>query len=330
MILGLETSCDETAAAVITEHGEIRSNVVASQAELHARFGGVVPEVASRRHLELVSPVVREALDRAGVSLFEIDRVAVTRGPGLIGALLVGLAAAKGIAWGRAPASSKRRSTTCTRARRVAVPAKLDSTSRATVPLPARELKRHTLLLDACRTRAGGSRGGWQPDGAVVRARGGVRLAGARLLGLGYPGRRRGSRQGVAQDGDPAAYDSRSTRVQGLGFLVLRSKTALPTPSRRSPGGGWSGAAAYWRRRTSARPQRLLKSGQRRTVEELGAVEVAIVGGVAANELRSALRKRPQRRSSPAPTTAAMIARPRGTCGSPPATPPRLDAYAVA
>ena len=67
MILGLETSCDETAAAVVTADGEIRSNVVASQAELHARYGGVVPEVASRRHLELVSPVVREALEQAGV-----------------------------------------------------------------------------------------------------------------------------------------------------------------------------------------------------------------------------------------------------------------------
>jgi tRNA N6-adenosine threonylcarbamoyltransferase len=101
VILGLETSCDETAAAVVTEDGEIRSNMVASQSELHARFGGVVPEVASRRHLELVSPVVREALGEADVALAEIDRVAVTRGPGLIGALLVGLAAAKGIAWGR-------------------------------------------------------------------------------------------------------------------------------------------------------------------------------------------------------------------------------------
>ena len=101
MILGLETSCDETSAAVITPGGDIVSNVVASQAELHARFGGVVPEIAARRHLELVSPVVREALDRAGISLGDVQRVAVTQGPGLIGALLVGLAAAKGIAWGR-------------------------------------------------------------------------------------------------------------------------------------------------------------------------------------------------------------------------------------
>src|SRR5213080_3894303 len=101
MILALETSCDETAAAVVTDDGRILANVVASQAELHTRFGGVVPEVASRRHLELVGPVVREALGAAGAGFDDVDRIAVTAGPGLIGALLVGLAAAKAIAWAR-------------------------------------------------------------------------------------------------------------------------------------------------------------------------------------------------------------------------------------
>src|SRR6476659_7150687 len=92
MILGIETSCDETAAALVTEEGEIRSSVVSCHAGVHARYGGVVPEVASRRHLELVTPVIREALAEAGSSLADVDRVAVTQGPGLIGALLVGLA----------------------------------------------------------------------------------------------------------------------------------------------------------------------------------------------------------------------------------------------
>src|SRR6266852_3007704 len=101
MILGIETSCDETAAAVITHRGEICSNVVSSQADLHAKYGGVVPEVASRRHLELVTPVVQEALAGAEISLDDVDLVAVTTGPGLIGALLVGVAAAKAIAWAR-------------------------------------------------------------------------------------------------------------------------------------------------------------------------------------------------------------------------------------
>ena len=101
MILAIETSCDETAAAIVTDDGEVRSSVVASQADLHSRYGGVVPEVASRRHLELVSPVVREALDSAGAGLGDVERVAVTQGPGLVGALLVGISAAKAIAWAR-------------------------------------------------------------------------------------------------------------------------------------------------------------------------------------------------------------------------------------
>ena len=100
MIFGLETSCDETAAAVITRGGEILANVIASQADLHAPFGGVVPEVAARRHLELVAPVVRQALGEAKVTVDDLELVAVTRGPGLIGALLVGLSAAKAFAWG--------------------------------------------------------------------------------------------------------------------------------------------------------------------------------------------------------------------------------------
>ncbi|MEX2102399.1 MAG: hypothetical protein WD805_00425, partial [Gaiellaceae bacterium] len=88
LILGIETSCDETAAGLVTTDGQAVANVVASQADLHSRYGGVVPEVASRRHLELVAPVVQEALERSGASLDEVDRIAVTAGPGLIGALL--------------------------------------------------------------------------------------------------------------------------------------------------------------------------------------------------------------------------------------------------
>ena len=101
MILGIETSCDETAAAVVGDDGRVLSSVVSSQADLHARFGGVVPEIASRRHLELVSPVVRNALAAAETPLDEIERIAVTQGPGLVGALLVGISAAKALAWAR-------------------------------------------------------------------------------------------------------------------------------------------------------------------------------------------------------------------------------------
>ena len=101
MILGIETSCDETAAALVTDGGRVLASIVASQADLHARYGGVVPEVASRRHLELLAPVVRETLERGSATLDDVQKVAVTRGPGLVGALLVGLSAAKAIAWSR-------------------------------------------------------------------------------------------------------------------------------------------------------------------------------------------------------------------------------------
>jgi len=98
-VLGIETSCDETSAAVLEDLERLQSNVVASQVDLHARYGGVVPELASRRHLERLGPVIDEALERAGVRLDAIDAVAVTCGPGLVGALTVGVASAKTLAF---------------------------------------------------------------------------------------------------------------------------------------------------------------------------------------------------------------------------------------
>ena len=99
LLLALESSCDETAAAVVRDGREVLSNLIASQVDLHAVYGGVVPELASRRHLEVINPLVDEALKRAGISQQELDGVVVTRGPGLIGALLVGLSFAKSLAY---------------------------------------------------------------------------------------------------------------------------------------------------------------------------------------------------------------------------------------
>ena len=99
LILGIETSCDETAAAVIKDGRQILSNIVASQLEVHSKYGGVVPELACRKHIENIIPVIDQALSAAEISLAEIDLIAVTRGPGLIGALLVGLSTAKAIAY---------------------------------------------------------------------------------------------------------------------------------------------------------------------------------------------------------------------------------------
>jgi len=98
-ILALETSCDETSAAVVKDGNEVLSNVVASQVEFHRKYGGIVPEIASRKHIEVINPIIKEALEKANASFEDIDAVAVTYGPGLVGSLLVGICAAKAISW---------------------------------------------------------------------------------------------------------------------------------------------------------------------------------------------------------------------------------------
>src|SRR6266850_4886264 len=99
LVLGIETSCDETAAAIVRDAREIVSSVIASQVETHKRFGGVVPEIASREHLDKIVPIVEEAFTRAGVQTKDIDGIAVTIGPGLVGSLLVGVSYAKAMAF---------------------------------------------------------------------------------------------------------------------------------------------------------------------------------------------------------------------------------------
>ena len=143
--LGIETSCDETAAAVVDDDGIVLSSVVASQADLHARYGGVVPEIASRRHLELVAPVIRAALEDASAELGDIGRIGVTQGPGLVGALLVGLSAAKALAWARRhPARPGRPSPG---PRRDAL--SRTRPARAALHLPARERRPHAGAVGA-------------------------------------------------------------------------------------------------------------------------------------------------------------------------------------
>src|SRR5712692_1562481 len=214
-ILAIETSCDETAAAVVTDDGSIRANVVASQAELHARFGGVVPEVASRRHLELVVPVIREALEEAGAELDDLRAVAVTAEPGLIGALLVGVSAAKALAWSR---------------RLPLIPVNHLHGHVASLYLRPLDLEPpftcllasggHTMLLDVR------DRGGYRVLGTTLDDAAGEAFdKGARLLGLGYPGGRELDR--LAREGDPAAFDFPVARVPGLDFSFSGLKTAL-------------------------------------------------------------------------------------------------------
>jgi N6-L-threonylcarbamoyladenine synthase len=278
LILGIETSCDETAAALVDEEGHVRSSVVASQADLHARYGGVVPEIASRRHLELVSPVVATALEEAGATLADVSRVAVTQGPGLVGALLVGLSAAKALAWARG------------------------------LPLvPVDHLRGHvaTLYLEpdpleppfTCLLASGGhtmvlavrDRAGFEVLGSTVDDAAGEAFdKGARLLGLGYPGGAELDR--LAREGDPEAFSFPVAKVPGLDFSFSGLKTALLYAVRELGEDGLEArradlAAAYQRAIVRALVGRL-----RAAAEQTGDRTVAVVGGVAANsELRAAL-----------------------------------------
>ena len=277
MILGLETSCDETAAALVDD-GRIRANVVSSQAELHARYGGVVPEIASRRHLELVLPVLREALAEAGATLDDVERVAVTQGPGLIGALLVGLSAAKAIAWAR---------------KLPLVPVDHLHGHVASLFLEPDPLEPpflcllasggHTMLLDVA------EHSGFRVLGTTLDDAAGEAFdKGARLLGLGYPGGAAIDR--LAQEGDPDAFQFPVARVPGFDFSFSGVKTALLYAVRGLPPEELERrradfAASYQRAIVRALVERTLAAA-----DESGAKGLAVVGGVAANsELRTAL-----------------------------------------
>ena len=288
MILGIETSCDETAAAVVSREGEIVSNVVASQAELHRRFGGVVPEVASRRHLELIAPVIAEAIDG-----HRVDAIAVTTRPGLIGALLVGVSAAKAFAWAR---------------RLPLLPVNHLHGHVASLYLKPLDLEPpftcllasggHTMLLDVT------DRSSFRVLGTTLDDAAGEAFdKGARLLGLGYPGGR--EIDALARTGDATAYDFPVARVPGLDFSFSGLKTALLYRVRDLP------PQELEKRRAdlAASYQRAIVKALVARVRGTSAERIAVVGGVAANsELRAAL---PEAHLAPLPLctdNAAMIA----------------------
>jgi N6-L-threonylcarbamoyladenine synthase len=216
VILALETSCDDTCAAVVTEQGEIRSNVISSQG-VHDRFGGVVPEIASRHHLELIGHVVDDALARAGVSLPNLDLVAVTMGPGLVAALLVGVATAKGLAAAYELPLAGVDHLHGHVAAAFLGPEPFDPPFLSLVASGG-----HTLLARV--TDPG-------PDFEVLGqtlddAAGEAFDKGARLLGLGYPGGPALER--LAFDGDPSAFEfPTAKRLAGLDFSFAGLKTAL-------------------------------------------------------------------------------------------------------
>ena len=282
MILALETSCDDTCAAVVSADGRIASNVISSQGLLHARYGGVVPEVASRHHLELIDAVTADALEQAGATLDDVERVAVTRGPGLIGALLVGVASAKALA-----------------------------AARGLSLTPVDHLHGHVVAstlgddpVEApylCLVASGGHTflarvdhpGSYEVIGQTLDDAAGEAFdKGARLLGLGYPGGPELDR--LAREGDPDAFDfPRSAPGDGLDFSFSGVKTALlyairdlgeeQAASRRA-----DLAASYQRAIVTALVARTAQA-----VGREGAQRLAIGGGVAANsELRATLTER--------------------------------------
>jgi tRNA N6-adenosine threonylcarbamoyltransferase len=276
VILAIETSCDDTCAAVVTDDAAIRSNVIASQGLIHARYGGVVPEIASRHHLALIDAVIDDALERADVALDDIDRIAVTRGPGLIGALLVGVAVAKGLA-------AVRR-----------------------LPLvPVDHLHGHVVASTLgdnpieppflCLVASGGhtflgsveEAAAYEVLGQTLDDAAGEAFdKGGRLLGLPYPGGPEMDR--LSKEGDAGAFDfPRSLPGDGLDFSFSGLKTALlyrvrdlgegETTRRRA-----DLAASYQRAIVD-----VLVTRARQAIERTGARRFAIGGGVAANsELR--------------------------------------------
>ena len=271
-VLGIETSCDETAAAVVSEGRIVRSSVVSSQIDLHARFGGVVPEIAGRAHVELLMPAVAEAMARAGLE--RPDAVAATYGPGLVGSLLVGLSAAKGLAmaW-RVPFVGVNH---------------LEGHLFAPVieepglrwPLVVLLVSGgHTLLVEAAapgRYRLLGQ----TLDDAAGEAFDKV----ARFLGLGYPGGPAIDR--VAREGDASAFSfPRAMLDDGYDFSFSGLKTSVVRTVERHPSAATPDVAAAFQEAVVD----VLVTKAARALSEVGAKGLCLGGGVAANSL---LRRR--------------------------------------
>ena len=267
-VLGIETSCDETAAAVVVDARQVLSSVVSSQVELHARFGGVVPEIASRAHVELLTPVIARALIEAGISDDHVDAVGATVGPGLVGALLVGVSAAKALAlvWD-VPF--------------VAVNHLEAHLYAALLEEPDLELPIVVLLVSGGHTLL-----------ILMEGHGRYRLLGstiddaageafdkvARYLGLGYPGGP--AIDQIAIEGDPTAIAfPRAILDDGYDFSFSGVKTAVVNYVRKHPDVSTPDVAASFQEAVVD----VLVQKARRAAQAYGAKGMALAGGVAAN-----------------------------------------------
>ena len=271
-VLGIETSCDETAAAVVDSGTTIVSSVVSSQIDLHARYGGVVPELAGRAHVELLTPVLADALGQAGSDPTGrgIDGIAVTHGPGLIGSLLVGVAEAKALsmAWG--------------------VP--LVGVNHLEAHLFASLLEQpdlgwplvvllvsggHTLLIEV--TAPGEYR---LLGGTIDDAAGEAFDKVARFIGLGYPGGPAIDR--ISSAGDPAAFAfPRSLPGDAYDFSFSGLKTSVVNRVRKQPDASTADVAASFQEAVVD----VLVTRARRAAADVGARALCLAGGVAANSL---------------------------------------------
>ncbi|MEY3341221.1 MAG: putative O-sialoglycoprotein endopeptidase [Actinomycetota bacterium] len=270
VVLAIETSCDETAAAVVMGGTEVLSNVVSSQIDLHAAFGGVVPEIASRAHVELLNPIVARALSEANVDPSRVDAVAATYGPGLIGPLLVGVSAAKALAFAwDVPFIGVNHLEAHLYA------GLLDDPS---LPMPVVVLLvsgGHTMLIEM---RGPGEYRliGQTIDDAAGEAFDKV----ARFLGLGYPGGPAIDR--LARDGDPTAIDfPRAMLNDGFDFSFSGLKTSVMNHVRKNPSVATPDVAASFQ----AAVVDVLVAKSRRAADHVGARAMVLGGGVAANSL---------------------------------------------
>jgi N6-L-threonylcarbamoyladenine synthase len=273
-VLALETSCDDTCAAVV-DGPRVLSNVVSSQSAFHERYGGVVPEVASRHHLELVNPVVDAALGEAAVDLDDLDALAVTRGPGLIGALLVGLSTAKALA------AARRKPLVGVDHLHGHVAASFLEPDPLEPPFLCLIASGGHTLLAAVRDHAGFETLGQTLDDAAGEA---LDKA-ARLLGLGYPGGP--AIQRLAAEGDPDAFPFPVAMRDdpGLDFSFSGLKTALAYAVRELGSEEAAARTADLAASYQAAVVGQLVAKLERAVDVDGWQAVALGGGVAANAL---------------------------------------------
>jgi N6-L-threonylcarbamoyladenine synthase len=275
LILGIETSCDETAAAVVRNGREMISSAVATQAERHAPFGGVVPEIASRVHVELVTDVVARALVEAGIDLSDLDAIAACHGPGLAGALLVGVSAAKSLAL-------------VTGRPYVGVNHHEGHMYAALLDEPTLEPPFVTLVVSGGHTLLVSMRdhGQYETLGQTVDDAAGEAFDKiARFLGLGYPGGP--AIDALAERGDPEAIPfPRPMANDGLDFSFSGLKTAVVTYCRRNPDADVADVAASFQ----AAVVDVLVAKLLRAAKQTGVDTIVVGGGVAANSgLRAAV-----------------------------------------